>query len=192
VRYMKRKKMLAVLAGILAVGLIAGPLAAEEWSSGQEYEWVDLDCLEDGNYPPDQDPPGADDCNLDWEDFPEQTYEGRKWNNQVTCNESDVGAAGVIVDAGGDPDALSGGAGVCNDGDTAPVQGRIVAGGSEDHGGVFVYADGTDGNEPPADGWVRADATTDGPNAGCGPDGNARERDASANGSGEYDIGNCG
>lgn len=189
---MIRKKLMVALTALFAVGLIAGPLSADEFSTGQEYEMTTLDCVESGEYPPDQDPPGPDDCNLDYEEFPDQTYEGRKWDNQVTCNEGQAGAEGVIVDAGGDPGAMEGGAGVCNDGDTSPVKGRIVVGGSQDHGGLFVYADGTDANESPADGWVRADATTDGPAAGCGPDGNARERDASAEGTGAADMANCG
>jgi hypothetical protein len=171
---------------VLALALVAGPAAAGDFT-GTEKEEKELACPGEGQSVPDnQTPPEPGDCPGEEDD---ETYVGYVWNNEVSCGDDEVaGAEGVNAYAVGDPDDMFGGVGVCNDGDTAPVQGRIVLQGSFEDGGFSAYADGTEQNEGPLQGWARADATTDQQGVGCGSDDGKRDATAGE----DYDPGNCG
>jgi hypothetical protein len=171
---------------VLALALVAGPAAAGDFT-GTEREERELACPGEGEtVPANQEPPGEDDCPGEEED---ETYTGSVWTNSPTCAEGGYGAEGVNVYATGDPGDLWAGAGVCNDGDTAPVKGRVAATGSMEDGGFSAYADGADGNPvEPLEGWARVDATASQQGAGCGADDGKRDATAGE----EYDVGHCG
>jgi hypothetical protein len=172
---------------VLVLAMIIAPVAADDFT-GSETEERELDCPGEGeSVPANQSEPGPDDCPGESDD---ETYMGTVWTNQVTCNDGGVpvGPAANLY-AVGDPDAMHGGVGVCNDGDTVPVKGRIVLQGSMDEG-ISAYADGSDGNSPDQlEGWARVDVDGSGPTVRCGADDG--KRDATAPGP-EDTSDNCG
>lgn len=183
-------RKLLTLMSILLLVLAAGPVAAHDFT-GSEEEQQELDCPAEGEeVPPNQEPPDyeAGDCPGEEDD---ETYEGYVWDNQVTCNDDEAAdlEIGKLYVHGDDSD-LSGGVGVCNDGDTGPLQGRIVIQGSMEDEGIAAYADGTDENEPDQlQGWARVDVGTSGAEARCGADDGKRD----ATHPGEDDtMDNCG
>jgi hypothetical protein len=160
---------------VLAVALMVGPVAADDFT-GSETEERELACPGEGeSVPANQSEPGPDDCPGEAED---ETYTGTVWTNEVTCNDDGVpvGPAGNLYAFGSED--LAGGVGICNDGDTVPVQGRIVLQGSMDDG-ITAYADGTDGNSPEQlQGWARVDVDGGGPQVRCGSEDGKRDATA--------------
>jgi hypothetical protein len=175
---MARRRLRTAALWIVALALVAGPAAASGDFTGTEAHEQELACPAPGQgTPSNQDPPGPGDCPGEQEN---ETYRGRVWTNEVKCNSGSLaGAEGVNVYATGDPGAMFGGAGVCNDGNTAPVQGRIVVTGSMEQGGFAAYADGTKHNTPEQlQGWARVDASTSRQGFGCGSDDGKRDATA--------------
>jgi hypothetical protein len=172
---------------VLAVAMMVGPVAADDFT-GSETEERELACPGEGeSVPANQSEPGPDDCPGEEEN---ETYTGTVWTNEVTCNDDgvEVGPAGNLYYVG-DPGDMEGGVGICNDGDTVPLQGRIVLQGSMDDG-LTAYADGTDNNTPDQlQGWARVDVNGDGPEVRCGADDG--KRDATTPGP-EDTSDNCG
>lgn len=168
-----RRVRIAAIGFVLAVGLVAAPVAAEDFTGSEEQEQT-LKCPGKGEKVPDnQEPPGKGECKRK-----AKTYKGKAWDNDVKCADGgqDLQAA-KLYETGG-ADQMGGGVGVCNDGSTAPVQGRIVFQGSFEQEGFSVYADGDKDNSPEqAQGWARLDVGTGGPGFSCGDA--AGKRDAS-------------
>jgi hypothetical protein len=175
-------RVFAVIVGLLIVG---APVAADDFT-GSEQEEQTLDCPAAGEeVPPNQEPPGEGECGEG-----DTTYQGTVWTNDVQCADGGTDAQVVNIYATGDPAAMDGGAGICNDGDTVPVQGRVVVSGSQEQGGVTAYADGDKDNSPEqAQGFARLDAGTSGAAVRCGEDGG--KMDASDPGPGDTQD-NCG
>lgn len=88
-------------------------------------------------------------------------------NNQVDCGSADDAIVdtgqGITVKAAGGADG--GAAVVCNEGDAAPVQGRVIAAG--DTSGGWVAADGDQDNDQQAQGYARANIGAS-PGTHCG------------------------
>lgn len=184
------RRFRAAVACLFALLLIGGPLAAEDFT-GSEMQERELDCIYEGEeVPENQTPPDYDGGDCPGTEANE-TYTGYVWTNELTCNdgeEADLEAAKLYTS--GDPGDAEGGVGICNDGDTAPIQGRVVLYGSADDGSGHAYADGTDANpEGSAQGWARLDAGTGGPEIRCGS-GDGRQSAASPTDSDTQD--NCG
>jgi hypothetical protein len=159
--------------GLLVAAVAAGPVAAGDFT-GTEKELRTLPCPGEGEgVPANQEPPGPDDCPGEEDD---ETYEGHVWTNDVRCNDgeaADLQLAKLYYT--GDPVAMQGGVGVCNDDDAGPIQGRAVVGGNADDG-LTAYADGTNANSPDQlQGWARLDASTDGVTVRCGAEDGKRD-----------------
>ena len=106
-------------------------------------------------------------------------------NNQVDCGDGALAETpnGVQVKGEGGPEG--GAIVVCNDGDGAPVQGRVI--GSGGPSGGYVAIDGDADNAEQGQGWARVDLGT-APGITCGSVEN-HETD-SVNSPGHQD--NCG
>jgi hypothetical protein len=176
-------RVCAMIVGLLIVG---APVAADDFTGSEQQEQT-LDCPAPGEeVPPNQEPPGEGEC-VDEEDT---TYQGTVWTNDVQCADGGTDAQAAKIYTAGDPAAMAGGVGLCNDGNTAPIQGRVVVSGSQEQGGVTAYADGDKDNSPDqAQGWARLDAGTSGVTVRCGEDGG--KMDASDPGPGDTQD-NCG
>ena len=153
---------------VLAAVMVAGPAAAGDFT-GQEEDEQTLDCPAPGeSVPPNQEPPGEGEC----DEETETTYQGLVWDNDVQCAGGGTDAQAAKLYTTGDPAAMAGGAGLCNDGTTAPIQGRVVIQGSQEQGGFTIYADGDKDNSPEqAQGFLRIDAGTGGATVRCGGEG---------------------
>ena len=160
-----RRRWVAVLSLVLAVGLVGGPVAAEDFTGSEEQEQT-LRCPGKGkSVPKNQEPPGKGEC----KGKKAKTYKGKVWSNDVKCAEGGQNLQVANVYTLGSSDPMAGGAGVCNDGSTVPVQGRVVIQGSMEQRGFAIYADGDkDNSNEQLQGWARLDLTTDGPSFGCG------------------------
>jgi len=115
-------------------------------------------------------------------------------DNQVSCGTADADdvdtGTGIQVKTAGDQSAPQDGGAlvVCNDGTTAPVQGRVIAAGGTEGG--YVAADGdADNSSEQAQGWARADIGSS-PAVGCG-DATTGDTDA-ANPAGPLSTDTCG
>jgi hypothetical protein len=175
------RRWFACLVAVLTLALVSAPVAAKDFT-GREEQRKTFDCPKKGEeVPENQSPPKKRDCRKG-----KTTYKGTYYSNDVKCGKGgqDLQAAQLYA-AGGPTD---GGVGVCNDGDTAPIQGRVVFQGNSS--GATVYADGDKDNSPDqAQGYIRFDLGGSGGSMGCGSeDGN---RDASRPGK-DYDQSNCG
>ncbi|HVM20294.1 MAG TPA: hypothetical protein VM307_10070 [Egibacteraceae bacterium] len=158
---MRRWKAVACL---VAAVIVAGPAAADDFT-GSEREYRRLNCPKSGqSVPKNQEPPEKGEC-VDGA----TTYMGWVWTNNVKCKSGGTDVAGLAkvytAQAG-----TGGGAGVCNDGGTVPIQGRAVVQGSADKGAT-VYIDGDKDNQPAQlQGFARVDAGPGGVSVRCGDD----------------------
>ena len=176
------RRWLGLLGVVLALALVGGPVAAKDFTGGEE-QTKTFPCPKKGEkVPENQSPPGKKDCRTK----KQKTYKGTYYSNDVKCGAPVADAQVAKVYATGGP--TDGGVGVCNDGGAVPIQGRVVFQGSSN--GFIIYADGDKDNAPDqAQGYARADLTPAGGKFGCGAeDGN---RDASNPGK-DYDQANCG
>ena len=181
-----RGRWMRVLGVIAAMVIAAGPVAAEDFTGHEEDEQT-LDCPAQGeSVPANQEPPGEGEC----DEASETTYQGLVWDNDVKCGDDGQDLQIAKLYTTGDPAALKGGAGVCNDGSTVPIQGRVVLSGSQEQGGFTAYADGDkDNSNEQAQGFARLDAGTGGAAVRCGAaDG---KKDATNPGSADTQD-NCG
>jgi hypothetical protein len=178
-------RVLSVIVGLLIVG---APVAADDFT-GSEREERTLPCPAEGeSVPENQEPPGPGECE-DAEN-PDETYQGYVWTNDVRCADGGQDLQVAKLYAVGDPGAMNGGAGICNDGSSVPIQGRVVVSGSQEQGGFTAYADGDKDNSPEqAQGFARLDAGTGGLTVRCGSEDG--KMDASEPGPGDTQ-GNCG
>lgn len=168
---MQRRRLLRALACLVAVLIIAGPVSAQDFTGSEEEERT-LQCPKDGQgVPNNQEPPGAGECQ-----GTATTYKGKVWTNNVKCASggTSIGGLATLYTTGG---GTSGGVGVCNDGGSVPVQGRIVAQGSPNGGSIYADGDKDNANEQ-AQGFARMDVDGGGPKVRCG-DANGR-KDASS------------
>jgi len=160
-----------LLAGLVAGSLVAGAGLARADSragSSESSESAPYECPSEAN--PEGTGPGADDpgdCGPG-----ETTYTVTEHTNDVDCtDESTVPAQeGIAVSVNGDPNEQWIEAEVCNDGDTGPIQGRALVGGSFEEEGVHATADGDKDNPSEAQGWVTAAIGVGGPSVTCGDD----------------------
>lgn len=110
-------------------------------------------------------------------------------NNQLDCggaDDSQLADTGQGVQLRGEGGAEGGAVVVCNDGDVAPVQGRVI--GSGGTSGGYVAIDGDADNDPEqAQGWARVDVGAE-PGITCGDV--ATYQTDSVNSEGHQD--NCG
>lgn len=183
-----RSRWMRVLGVIAAMVIAAGPVAADDFTGYEEDEQT-LDCPAAGeSVPENQEPPGEGECTDP--SNPDETYQGKVWDNDVKCNDGGTDLQVAKLYTTGDPAAMAGGAGVCNDGSAVPIQGRVVISGSQEQGGFTAYADGDkDNSNEQAQGFARLDAGTGGPSVRCGdPEG---KQDASNPGSTDTQD-NCG
>jgi len=169
---------------VAVLATIAGPVAADDFT-GSEKEMRTLNCPRGGQVPADHEPPGPGEC-----EGTATTYQGYVYTNNVKCKSGGAASQQGVNVYHNQSGTTSGGVGVCNDGSTAPVQGRAVAQGSEKGGNVYVDGD-KDNSNATAQGWARVDGTFDGkpPSYRCGND-NGR-KDASEPTSADT-SGDCG
>lgn len=165
-----RPMWLKVLTCILALAMLGGPAAAKDFTGSEEEERT-LNCPAAGqSVPKNQEEPGPGECQ-----GTAKTYKGYVYTNDVKCGSggTDAQAAKIYTTNSG---TSSGGVGICNDGGSVPVQGRVVLQGST-ASGLSAYADGDKDNtqHEKATGWARLDAGTGGPQVRCGD--NAGRRD---------------
>lgn len=150
---MQRRSTRRALACLAAVLIIGGPASAHDFTGSEEEERT-LQCPKPGqSVPNNQEPPGAGEC-----EGTATTYQGKVWTNNVKCASggTDIGGlAKLYVNQAG---TTSGGVGVCNDGGSVPVQGRVVAEGSEKGGNIRADGDKDNSNEQ-AQGYARVDGT---------------------------------
>ena len=159
-----RIRMTRAMVGLIALLLIGGPVSASDFTGYEEDEQT-LDCPAAGeSVPNNQEPPGDGEC----DEETEATYQGMVWDNDVRCNDDELADAQGVKAYGTNSGTSSGGLGICNDGGTAPVQGRATAEGSMSSG-VTVTIDGDKDNTPEqAQGWARVNAGAGGPSVTCG------------------------
>ena len=179
-----RRRVLKAMAWIAVLAMIGGPAAAHDFTGAEEDEKT-LECPYGKPIPANQEPPGAGECT---NPTTQKTYQGYVWDNDVKCASggTDAQAAKIYTSGGG----TAGGVGVCNDGTTAPVQGRVVVEGDAASQKGTIYADGDkDNSNEQAQGFARLDVSGSGPTMRCG-DG-AGNKDASHPGStdGQDDCG---
>jgi hypothetical protein len=176
------RRWLGMLGVVLALALVGGPVAAKDFTGGEEQRKT-FPCPKKGEkVPENQSPPKKKDCRTK----KQKTYKGTYYSNDVKCakNGHDAQVAKLYT-AGGPTD---GGVGVCNDGDAAPIQGRVVfTGGSS---GFTLYADGDKDNSPDqAQGYIRFDLTPTGGGFGCGSEDGKRDASRPQK---DSDPSNCG
>lgn len=118
-------------------------------------------------------------------------------SNQVSC-DGEAGAdaldqeqGSIRVTAGGDGSGSGGYLVVCNDGEDAPVEGRIYGEGNATSGGALC-ADGDADNDDSAQGWACLGGTAGGPTLECsdqdtGGTSNSENREGT-----DVDPSNCG
>ena len=183
-----RVRWVRVLGVVAAMVIAAGPVAADDFTGYEEDEQT-LSCPAAGeSVPENQEPPGEGEC-TDTQN-PDETYQGKVWDNDVKCAEGGQDLQVAKLYTTGDPAAMAGGVGICNEGGAVPVQGRAVVTGSQEQGGITAYADGDkDNSNEQAQGFARVDAGTAGATVRCGaPDG---KKDATNPGSADTQD-NCG
>ena len=149
---MQRSFVLRALACLVAVLVIGGPVAADDFTGSEEEERT-LQCPKDGqSVPSNHEEPGAGECQ-----GTATTYRGKVWTNNVKCNSGGTDVGGLAKLYTTQSGTTSGGVGVCNDGGSVPIQGRAAAQGSPDGGAVYIDGDKDNSNET-AQGFLRMDA----------------------------------
>ena len=98
---------------------------------------------------------------------PHGTSDSENSSNNVSCggNATAGPVENIQVNTAGGPEG--GAVVICNDSDTAPIQGRVIASGSTTGGG-WVAADGDKDNPDQGKGWARVDFGTAAPKVRCG------------------------
>ncbi len=93
------------------------------------------------------------------------------YDNQVECGDNATVAEEGSLSVHANQDGTGGFLEVCNDGDTVPVQGRIIAQGDAAAQDGSICADGDADNEGEAQGWACVQGDGDGtPTVVCGDD----------------------
>lgn len=162
------RRWLGLLGVVLALALVGGPVAAKDFTGGEEQRKT-FPCPKKGEKVPDnQSPPGKKDCRTK----KQKTYKGTFYSNDVKCGSDGVNAQAAKVYTTGGP--TGGGVGVCNDQSTVPIQGRFVFQGSSS--GFTVYADGDKDNQnAQSQSWARLDLTPSGAEMRCGAEDGRRD-----------------
>lgn len=179
---MQRRPWLRALACLVAAMVIAGPVSAHDFTGSEEEERT-LQCPRNGqSVPNNQEPPGPGEC-----EGTATTYRGKVWTNNVKCGSGGTNAGGlakVYTTSSG----TNGGVGVCNDGGSVPIQGRLAAQGGS--GGGTVYADGDKDNaNEQAQGFARMDIDGSGPKVRCGDSGGRKDASHPGASDGQDDCG---
>lgn len=175
---MQRRRLLRVLSCLLAVMIVAGPVSAADFTGSEEEERT-LQCPKSGQrVPSNHEEPGPGECQ-----GTDTTYRGKVWTNNVKCGSGGQNAGGLAKVY-----VTTGGAGVCNDGGTVPIQGRAAAKGSTSGGTVYIDGDKDNSNET-AQGWARMDVDGSGPKVRCGDDKGRKDATAPTAADGQDDCG---
>lgn len=165
------RRWMAVVVLVLGAVALGAPAGAHDFTGHEEQEETLACPLPREAVPANQEPPDDTECRD--QDIPdeEETYRGMVWDNDVECAEGEEAATPVgNIYAIGDPAALEGGIGLCNEGSGAvPVEGRVRLEGSQESQGFTVTADGDRDNEPEqAQGFAQVYAGLAGPSVRCG------------------------
>ena len=159
---MHRRPLRRALACLVAVLVIAGPVSAHDFTGSEEEERT-LQCPKSGqSVPSNQEPPGPGEC-----EGTATTYQGKVWTNNVKCGSGGTDVGGLAKLYTTQSGTTSGGVGVCNDGGSVPVQGRVAAQGGPSGGAIYADGDKDNANEQ-AQGFARMDVDGGGPKVRCG------------------------
>lgn len=180
---MQRRRLARALACVLAVLVLGGPVSAHDFTGSEEEERT-LQCPKDGqSVPSNHEEPGANECQ-----GTATTYQGKVWTNNVKCNSGGTDVGGLAKIYTTQSGTTSGGVGVCNDGGSVPVQGRVAAQGSENGGAVYADGDKDNANEQ-AQGFARMDVDSSGPKVRCGDAGGRKDASHTQATDGQDDCG---
>ena len=184
---MQRRLILRALACLVAVLVIAGPVAADDFT-GSEREMRTLKC--GGPYPSNQEPPGSGECTGD-----AATYQGYVYTNNARCNSGETANAEGVRVYQKQSGTTAGGIGICNDGSgqvgSRVIQGRAAAQGSQEGGALYIDGDKDNTQHAAAQGWARVDGKfgPQAPSVRCGDDNGRKDATDPTNADGQDDCG---